>query len=106
LSTRARNVMDQPQHDIAAKTELPKPAALQDARRQDVSAAPGELIFDVQDVSVYYGAFKAVTGVTMPIYENEITAFIGSSGSGTPAESCVLPQAGHVGHAARGDTAL
>jgi len=74
--------MDQPQHDIAAKTELPKPAALQDARRQDVSAAPGELIFDVQDVSVYYGAFKAVTGVTMPIYENEITAFIGSSGSG------------------------
>ena len=74
--------MDQPQHDIAAKTELPKPAALQDARRQDVSAAPGELIFDVQNVSVYYGAFKAVTGVTMPIYENEITAFIGSSGSG------------------------
>ena len=74
--------MDQPQHDIAAKTELPKPAALQDARRQDVSAAPGELIFDVQNVSVYYGAFKAVTDVTMPIYENEITAFIGSSGSG------------------------
>jgi phosphate transport system ATP-binding protein len=74
--------MDQPQQNIAAKTELPKPAALQDARPEDVSAAPGELIFDVQDVSVYYGAFKAVTGVTMPIYENEITAFIGSSGSG------------------------
>ncbi len=75
--------MDQPQPDIAAaKTELPKPAALQDPQRQDVSAAPGELIFDVQNVSVYYGAFKAVTDVTMPIYENEITAFIGSSGSG------------------------
>jgi phosphate transport system ATP-binding protein len=74
--------MDQPQHDITAKTTLPAPAALQDAQRQDVSAAPGELIFDVQDVSVYYGAFKAVTDVTMPIYENEITAFIGSSGSG------------------------
>ena len=74
--------MEQPQQNIAAKTELPKPAALQDARPQDVSAAQGELIFDVQTVSVYYGAFKAVTEVTLPIYENEITAFIGSSGSG------------------------
>ena len=33
-------------------------------------------------MAVYYGGFKAVTDVTMPIYENEITAFIGSSGSG------------------------
>jgi phosphate transport system ATP-binding protein len=74
--------MEQPQQNIAAKTELPAPAALQDAQPTDAYAAPGELIFDVKNVSVYYGSFKAVTDVTLPVYENEITAFIGSSGSG------------------------
>ncbi|HTR95029.1 MAG TPA: phosphate ABC transporter ATP-binding protein PstB [Trebonia sp.] len=43
---------------------------------------PRATIFDVQNVSIYYGAFKAVTDVSLPIYENEVTAFIGSSGSG------------------------
>ncbi len=45
-------------------------------------AGTGNLIFDVRNMSVWYGGFQAVTDVTMPIYENEITAFIGSSGSG------------------------
>ena len=76
--------MEEPQPNVAAKTktELPKPAALQETRPREVPAEPGNLIFDVQDVSIWYSAFKAVTDVTMPIYENEITAFIGSSGSG------------------------
>jgi phosphate transport system ATP-binding protein len=39
-------------------------------------------VFDVRNVSIWYGAFKAVTDVTLPVHENEITAFIGSSGSG------------------------
>ena len=67
---------------VAAKTELPKPAALQETGRQDYASATGERIFDVSNVSIFYGTFKAVTEVTMPIYEHEITAFIGSSGSG------------------------
>jgi phosphate transport system ATP-binding protein len=44
--------------------------------------AAGSLIFDVKNVSIWYGAFKAVTDVSFPVYENEVTAFIGSSGSG------------------------
>jgi phosphate transport system ATP-binding protein len=44
--------------------------------------SPGPPIFEVRNVSIFYSAFKAVTDVTMSIYENEITAFIGSSGSG------------------------
>jgi phosphate transport system ATP-binding protein len=39
-------------------------------------------VFDLKNVSIWYSAFKAVTDVSMPIYEHEITAFIGSSGSG------------------------
>jgi len=53
-----------------------------DSARWEQEPAPGPPIFDVQNVSIFYGTFKAVTDVTMNIYENEITAFIGSSGSG------------------------
>jgi phosphate transport system ATP-binding protein len=42
----------------------------------------GAPIFDVRNVSIWYGSFKAVTDVSLPIYEREVTAFIGSSGSG------------------------
>jgi phosphate transport system ATP-binding protein len=39
-------------------------------------------VFDAQNVSIYYGSFKAVTDVSLSIYQNEITAFIGPSGCG------------------------
>src|SRR5271170_6589742 len=42
----------------------------------------GTSIFDVQNASMYYGAFRAVTDVSLTVYENEITAFIGPSGCG------------------------
>ncbi|HTS99040.1 MAG TPA: phosphate ABC transporter ATP-binding protein PstB [Streptosporangiaceae bacterium] len=75
--------MEQPEQDFAAKTELPAPAALQ-TRRSDAPVAdtPGATIFDTRDVAIFYGSFQAVTDVSLSIYENEITAFIGSSGSG------------------------
>ena len=41
-----------------------------------------EVVFDVQDVSVYYGDFRAVRNVSVQIHKNEITAFIGPSGCG------------------------
>jgi phosphate transport system ATP-binding protein len=72
--------MEQPEHHPVATTSLPKPAALREG--QPVSGTPGASVFDAKSVSVYYGSFRAVTGVSLSIYENEITAFIGSSGSG------------------------
>jgi len=41
-----------------------------------------EVVFDVRDLSVYYGDFRAVRDVTLPIYRNQITALIGPSGCG------------------------
>jgi len=41
-----------------------------------------ETVFDIDDVSVYYGDFRAVRNVTLPIYRNQITALIGPSGCG------------------------
>jgi phosphate transport system ATP-binding protein len=40
------------------------------------------VVFDVRDLSVFYGTFRAVKDVTLPIYENQITALIGPSGCG------------------------
>ena len=77
--------MEQSEQNVVAQTEtatqLPKPAALQET--QPVSAAPtGAEVFKTKNVSIYYSSFRAVTDVSLDIYENEITAFIGPSGCG------------------------
>ena len=41
-----------------------------------------EVVFDARDVSVFYGAKRALGGVSMQIYRNLITALIGPSGCG------------------------
>jgi phosphate transport system ATP-binding protein len=71
--------MEQPEQNTVTNVHLPQPTVRQDR----VESAPtGTPVFDVKDVSIFYGSFRAVTGVSMPIYEREVTAFIGSSGSG------------------------
>jgi phosphate transport system ATP-binding protein len=40
------------------------------------------VVFDLDQLEVYYGAFRAVRGVSMQIFQHEITAFIGPSGCG------------------------
>jgi phosphate transport system ATP-binding protein len=57
----------------AATTEVPAVAAPEAAR---------ETVFDVRDVSVYYGAKRAVGWTTLKIYRHLITAVIGPSGCG------------------------
>jgi phosphate transport system ATP-binding protein len=41
-----------------------------------------EAIFDVRDLSIFYGAAEAVSGVSMQIHRNLVTAIIGPSGCG------------------------
>src|SRR3546814_8486087 len=43
---------------------------------------PKDVVFDVTDLSVYYGEFQAVRDVNVQINRPEITAFIGPSGCG------------------------
>ena len=40
------------------------------------------VVFDCENVEVFYGTFRAVRGVTLKIQANQITAFIGPSGCG------------------------
>src|SRR5215470_1361233 len=84
--------MEQPEQNIATGLQQPQPAAdLQAPPTVETQAppapeprAPGpdNLVFDVDKVSCYYSAFRAVTDVSLMIHENEITAFIGPSGCG------------------------
>jgi phosphate transport system ATP-binding protein len=69
--------MEQPEQNVV--TNPPRSAS---AYQRPADVPPGETIFDVSNVSISYGAFKAVTDVSLAIHEREITAFIGSSGSG------------------------
>jgi phosphate transport system ATP-binding protein len=70
--------MEQPE-DTVTRFQLPEPTPQQER----VEAVPaGTPVFDAKNVSIYYGSFRAVTNVSLSIYEHEITAFIGPSGCG------------------------
>jgi len=66
---------DAPNIDVDA----PAAAAPVEDRRE---FAPEDIVFDVSDLSVYYGDFRAVRDVNMRIQRKEITALIGPSGCG------------------------
>jgi phosphate transport system ATP-binding protein len=51
-------------------------------RADDAPAEQRSVIFDVRAVSVWYGGFRAIRDVDLPIQQNEITALIGPSGCG------------------------
>ena len=75
--------MDSEQTDLAG--EEPTEAA---AVAAPVAVPPGDAepeiptVMELEDVSVFYGTFRAVRNVSMPVYQNEITAMIGPSGCG------------------------
>ena len=67
------------------------PEAEMDIPHIEISAAPAgapalsdsqPVVFDVRDLAVFYGDFRAVREVSLQIRKNEITAFIGPSGCG------------------------
>ena len=72
--------MEKPDQDVIA-TQLPGPVAQQQGQPQE-HPVPDAPVFDTKNVSIYYSAFRAVTDVSLSVYQYEITAFIGPSGCG------------------------
>jgi phosphate transport system ATP-binding protein len=76
----AEHVTDQ-ERDTARDAGAVGPQPLEVAHR----AAPArqrQIIFDVDDINVFYGDNKAIRNVTLDLHRNEITALIGPSGCG------------------------
>ncbi len=63
--------------DDASPLNLSEPAA-----HHPVAGGTESIVFDVDDLSVLYGDFRAVQDVTIDVHQHEITAFIGPSGCG------------------------
>jgi phosphate transport system ATP-binding protein len=59
------------QETLDRNTTGPQPAALMNTEK-----------VSVRDLSFYYGAAKALTGISLPLYDKKVTAFIGPSGCG------------------------
>src|SRR5262245_53918896 len=57
-------------------------AAVDASRKTDVTRTASEIVFDIRDLGVNYGATVALSGVTMDIRRNLVTAMIGPSGCG------------------------
>jgi phosphate transport system ATP-binding protein len=69
--------MEHQDQEIVPKLQVTAPAA-----REAVPETAANAVFDAKSVSIYYGSFRAVTDVSLTVYENQITAFIGPSGCG------------------------
>jgi len=68
------------QQDVRQDQEVLQKLDIPDTAAREIST--GAAVFEVQNTSIYYGAFRAVTDVSLTVHENEITAFIGPSGCG------------------------
>jgi phosphate transport system ATP-binding protein len=53
-----------------------------ETHHEDAVTADRTVVFDIKDLAVYYGDFRAVRDATVQVYKNNITALIGPSGCG------------------------
>jgi phosphate transport system ATP-binding protein len=65
---------------VTTSDEMHAPAP--DVESERAPSADGRVVFDVSDLSVFYGDFRAVRDVSIAVRQHEVTAFIGPSGCG------------------------
>lgn len=68
--------------ESAASTISLQPSGIVDVSLESEAYLDHPVVFDVRDLNVYYGSYRAVRDVNLAIRRNEITAFIGPSGCG------------------------
>jgi phosphate transport system ATP-binding protein len=69
--------------EIEVRAATPAPVSSRDGASADAApAATEQPAVSLREVSIYYGAFRAVKGVTIGVERNQITALIGPSGCG------------------------
>ena len=75
---------DRPEDPDMTETDQRAEEPGADPAAQEGAEPPTEksVIFDVEELNVYYGDFRAVRDASLKVHKNEITAFIGPSGCG------------------------
>jgi phosphate transport system ATP-binding protein len=68
--------------DITVREGRQAPTVGLQVERDATARAEGAAVFDIDDLSIYYGDFRAVRNVSMRIHQYDITAIIGPSGCG------------------------
>ena len=74
--------MTSPDTSTAPPTRVSAPRVVAVNRNSDQLSADHPIVMDLESVSVFYGSFRAVRDVSMPVRRHEITAMIGPSGCG------------------------
>jgi phosphate transport system ATP-binding protein len=90
MSIKLRPASMTPEPDAESISEpaaVESPATAPAVRPQVSEAGPEaeveqEVVFELQDLSCYYGSFRAVRDINLSIVRNKITAIIGPSGCG------------------------
>lgn len=52
------------------------------AQKVEAETVEKDIVLDIQDLSVYYGKFRAVKGVSLPVERHKVVSLIGPSGCG------------------------
>jgi len=79
--------------DMPPEARLKSPRGVSDVKppRLEIQRSPSDVpltereevpVFEVSDLSVYYGAFRAIRNINITVCERQITSFIGPSGCG------------------------
>jgi phosphate transport system ATP-binding protein len=68
--------------EATLRSAPPVPTVAVAAEPTPAGAPEAPVLFEVRDLSVYYGAFRAIRDANLSIHRNEVTAFIGPSGCG------------------------
>jgi len=78
-------------------------APIEVVQRESAPTTRRETVFDVQNLSVFYGSNPAVKDVNLEIYRNMVTALIGPSGCGKSTFIRCLNRMNDLVHGARVD---
>jgi phosphate transport system ATP-binding protein len=65
-----------------ATSEIERLRAGEDAAPVTIDVPADQVVFDLQELSCYYGSFRAVREISLSVPKNKITAIIGPSGCG------------------------
>jgi phosphate transport system ATP-binding protein len=66
----------------AAPTPQAAPRSITVRERAPAAGLAPQVKVDLRNIEFYYGKFKALHGITLPLYDRHVTAFVGPSGCG------------------------